>query len=314
MLPIENLEQKFYQVKQTKEWKIFQNLFNETFRIFILGNGGNLAIADHAASDISRLTGKDVLAPGSGTVLTALITDDSWEQAMASWVCQRICPDEKVLVLAISSSGNAKNIIYALKQANNRGADIVMISAKPTYYPIKNLINVVLGVEYFHTAEVLSLLLMYELIHGSGHSCPKISEKNAADPTQRVVGFQDELTNVAVDFDHVIYKNSKGFHDGTIYDEPLEGAYDGLQKLAKHYNVVVWTAKARADRGLVNGKTGVELIWEWLKKHKMNQFVSDVTAEKPRGIAYIDDKAIRFTTWEEVLQHESLRYSSNKNK
>ena len=43
------------------------------------------------------------------------------------------------------------------------------------------------------------------------------------------------------------------------------------------------------------------MVWEWLKKYKMDSYVKDVTSEKPRAVAYIDDKAIRFDTWENVL-------------
>ena len=57
---------------------------------------------------------------------------------------------------------------------------------------------------------------------------------------------------------------------------------------------MIFTAKAKSDRGLINGKTGTQLIWEWLKKHDMDKFVTKVTAEKPRAVAYIDDKGISF--------------------
>jgi len=312
MLPVENIEQKFYEVLETDEWKKLQKVFTDCSSILIIGNGGNLAIADHAASDISRLTGKNATAPGSGIVLTALITDESWEQAMALWVAQRseVSIINKTLLIAISSSGNAKNIMEALKLGWDYGCEISMISAKPTHHKMDDLTNVVLNVEHFHTAEVLSLLLMYELIHSAGFECPLISEKNSANLSKRVVGFNDELTNIAVDFDGVLHKNSKGFHDGTIYDNPIEGACEGLKELAKHYKVVVSTVKARLDRGLVDGKTGAELVWEWLEKQGMAEYISEVTAEKPRGIAYIDDRSIRFTTWEEALNHESLHRDS----
>ena len=52
---------------------------------------------------------------------------------------------------------------------------------------------------------------------------------------------------------------------------------------------------------LINNKTGVELIWEWLKKHNLDEFVKEVTAEKPRAVCYIDDKAIRFLDWEKSI-------------
>ena len=40
-----------------------------------------------------------------------------------------------------------------------------------------------------------------------------------------------EKSQLGLDFDGVIHKNSKGFHDGTIYDEPLEGAVEGVKYL-----------------------------------------------------------------------------------
>ena len=110
------------------------------------------------------------------------------------------------------------------------------------------------------------------------------------------------MKNIAVDFDGVIHKNSKGYYDGTIYDEPIKGSKEALKKLSEKYDVVVFTAKAKPDRGLVNGKTGTQLVWEWLKEHKMEKYVTKVTAEKPRAVAYIDDKGITFTSWEQTLK------------
>jgi len=53
---------------------------------------------------------------------------------------------------------------------------------------------------------------------------------------------------------------------------------------------------------LINGKTGTELVWEWLKKHKFDKYISKVTSEKPRAVAYIDDKAIKFNDWDSCLK------------
>ena len=51
----------------------------------------------------------------------------------------------------------------------------------------------------------------------------------------------------------------------------------------------------------MNGKTGTTLVWEWLEKHDMAKFVTKVTSEKPRARVYIDDKALRFTSWDKTL-------------
>lgn len=112
---------------------------------------------------------------------------------------------------------------------------------------------------------------------------------------------RENANQLAIDFDGVIHKNSKGFHDGTIYDKPMSGAVDAIKQLAEKYDIIVFSAKAKPDRPLVNGKTGEELIWEWLGKYNLIPYIKEVTAEKPRAVAYIDDKAIHFTNWENTL-------------
>lgn len=118
---------------------------------------------------------------------------------------------------------------------------------------------------------------------------------------------EHENKNLAIDFDGVIHKNSKGFHDGTVYDEPIEGSYEALKELSQYYNLIIFSAKARLDRPIVNNKTGIEHIWEWLKKYQMDSFISEVVSEKPRAIYYIDDKAIQFTNWKNTLNQIKIK-------
>jgi hypothetical protein len=113
--------------------------------------------------------------------------------------------------------------------------------------------------------------------------------------------FEDETFQVGVDFDGVVHKNSKGFFDGTVYDKPVEGIEELLKVLCKKYKLVLFSAKARKDRMLINGKTGVQLIKEWLVKYNLNQYFIDVTAEKPRAVFYIDDKAVYFKNTEDCM-------------
>ena len=39
---------------------------------------------------------------------------------------------------------------------------------------------------------------------------------------------------ICVDFDGVIHENNLGFHDGTIYGNPIDGALDYVKKLSEH--------------------------------------------------------------------------------
>ena len=116
-------------------------------------------------------------------------------------------------------------------------------------------------------------------------------------------GFSDDANNLSIDFDGVIHSMHLGFHDGTVYGDPLPGSLYAVRELSKQYRIIVFTAKAKADRPLINGRTGTELVWEWLTKHGIADCVAEVTAEKPRSFLYIDDNGYRFENWTDTLNY-----------
>lgn len=91
---------------------------------------------------------------------------------------------------------------------------------------------------------------------------------------------------VLVDFDGVIHKYGRGWDDGTAYDEPMEGAVEGLERLSDEFEVVIFTTRE------------VTQVVEWLEKYGFP--VYEVTNHKRPAVCIIDDRAIRFTNWEET--------------
>ncbi len=110
-----------------------------------------------------------------------------------------------------------------------------------------------------------------------------------------------EKHSIAIDFDGVIHRNSKGFHTGLIYDKVIEGSKDSLEILSKKYTLIIYTCKANPDRPLVDGKTGTELVEEWLDQKDMLQYIDRIVWGKPNAKFYIEDKAIRFENWNQTL-------------
>ena len=113
--------------------------------------------------------------------------------------------------------------------------------------------------------------------------------------------FRDGARTIAIDFDGVLHDDYLGFHDGSCYGDPIEGSLESIQRLALTFRVVVFSAKARADRPLCNGLTGSDLIWGWLRKHGFEAHVAEVTSEKPRAELYVDDNGFRFGNWAETI-------------
>ena len=73
--------------------------------------------------------------------------------------------------------------------------------------------------------------------------------------------------------------------------------------LSEKYRIIIFTAKCKPDRPLVNGKTGKQLVLEWLKKYDLLDYISEVTHEKPRAMIYIDDKGYRFQSWNNTIKY-----------
>ncbi len=176
-----NLDQKFESIIQSKEWIMLQEDFNYADRILLVGNGGNLAVCDHGAIDISRLTSKSATAPGSGILASSLINDLGHDLWVKNWLrisLRGLDQDhiKKTLLVGVTSSGYSKNICNALDNALELNCRAALISAaKPKIEGKYN--RVTLNVDHYHTGEVLTLALFYQLIHGSGYSCPPLEKE-----------------------------------------------------------------------------------------------------------------------------------------
>tara|TARA_B110000014_G_scaffold186086_1_gene135019 strand:- start:227 stop:805 length:579 start_codon:yes stop_codon:yes gene_type:complete len=96
-----------------------EKCFESNGRIFLAGNGGSAAIANHAAADLSKLSKNEkFLSPISLTTnipqITANSNDDSYENVFIL-SARNYNMNSNDLIIAISSSGNSKNIINLVK-------------------------------------------------------------------------------------------------------------------------------------------------------------------------------------------------------
>jgi hypothetical protein len=130
---------------------------------------------------------------------------------------------------------------------------------------------------------------------------------------------------IAIDFDGVIHKYSKGWHDGTCYDEHVEGVFEAIQRLmARGYTVfILSTRNSRQIKRWLRDRImeqdfgdhphdpqewtypkygfTCEIIPFWVKFWN-KQSVLGITKRKLPAHAYIDDRAVTFQgNWEETM-------------
>jgi len=110
---------------------------------------------------------------------------------------------------------------------------------------------------------------------------------------------------IAVDFDGVIHAYSKGWQDGSIYDGFMPGAIEGLSRLMSKYAVFVHTTRRprqvarwieRQTAYSIECTTHVPRSGFWNQQGYLL-----VTRRKLPALAYVDDRAIRFTDWRQAL-------------
>jgi hypothetical protein len=120
---------------------------------------------------------------------------------------------------------------------------------------------------------------------------------------------------VAVDFDGVLHAYSEGFKDGEIYDDPVPGAAEAMQKLLDAGLEVVIFSTRNHDR-TVDGKSEKNQRAEmeaWLDKHEIPYTRVHDEPGKPLCQLFIDDNCYRFEgNWDGAVEDVLSLVSANE--
>lgn len=103
---------------------------------------------------------------------------------------------------------------------------------------------------------------------------------------------------ICLDFDGVLHAYTKGWHDGSVYDPPMPGALESVQRLSERFKLVVQTSR-----------DNLEEVRAWLERHGFP--LMDVTNRKPPAVLYIDDRAFRFESWAQVMSDHTILLDHN---
>lgn len=116
----------------------FAGLLDETFakggKLLVFGNGGSAADAQHFVGELDgHFTRERAALPAiaistNTSSMTAIGNDYSYEEVFSRPVSA--LAGDKDIVVGISTSGNSKNVIKALKEAKRKGALTVAFSGK----------------------------------------------------------------------------------------------------------------------------------------------------------------------------------------
>ena len=108
-----------------------------------------------------------------------------------------------------------------------------------------------------------------------------------------------------IDLDGTIHRYSKGYDDGSMYDNPFEGAKEVINWLKRNnFEIVIFTTRASKEHSQnmgVDYKNQLDAIKSWLDTNDI--YYDRITSDKLPADFYIDDKAIHIPNgdWGVVL-------------
>lgn len=99
-------------------------------RVFIFGNGGSGSTASHMTSDFNKVLFKKtdktfnfICLNDNAALFSAIANDEGYQEVFRYQLKQRLTKND--VVIALSGSGNSKNIINAVEYAKEIGATVV---------------------------------------------------------------------------------------------------------------------------------------------------------------------------------------------
>ncbi len=135
--------------------------------IALLGNGGNLAVAQHMASDIFRYTGKFCFAPDSVNT-TALGGDGDWKK---SWVEEYAIHADLIIGITCRSNSGVTDALMNIKDEVVKDTTGVFLIAPVQHEKIDTL---VIPARTYREFECNALWTLYMLLESLGVKLPNL--------------------------------------------------------------------------------------------------------------------------------------------
>ncbi len=95
-------------------------------RVLFIGNGGSNAICSHMMEDYMKIAKKQTLSFTDPALITCFANDYGYENALKEWIGFNF--QEGDVLVAISSSGESKNILNGVNKHKELGGQVITLS------------------------------------------------------------------------------------------------------------------------------------------------------------------------------------------
>ena len=140
---------------------LLQNSKGTDSTIFLIGNGGSAAIAEHIAIDLTKNAGLRAMTISGTPMLTTFSNDYGYEKVFQKAIDSFAKKND--ILIAISSSGTSQNILNACITAGNKGLKIITLSGFEANNPLRKMgdINFWINSTAFGYVEIIHTLILH---------------------------------------------------------------------------------------------------------------------------------------------------------
>lgn len=133
-------------------------------QVFFIGNGGSSAIASHMTADFMKNGGMKTYSLYDNAVTTCMGNDYGYEYIFSRPLEFLLNPND--LLVAISSSGNSKNICNAIEIAGSRDAEVITFTGFRPDNQAKQMgtVNVYVPSEKYGIVESIHNLVLQQIV------------------------------------------------------------------------------------------------------------------------------------------------------
>lgn len=132
--------------------------------VFFIGNGGSSAIASHMTADFMKNGGMKTYSLYDNAVTTCMGNDYGYEYIFSRPLEFLLNPND--LLVAISSSGNSRNICNAIEIAGSRDAEVITFTGFRSDNQAKQMgnVNVYVPSEKYGIVESIHNLVLQQIV------------------------------------------------------------------------------------------------------------------------------------------------------
>ena len=106
-------------------------------KVILVGNGGSSALVAHMSNDLCKCDEIPAIVCTEQSLLTALTNDEGYDVAYAWQVS--LYGSKGDLLIAVSSSGQSKNIMKAVEAAGEKGMSVITLSGFSPDNPLRQV-------------------------------------------------------------------------------------------------------------------------------------------------------------------------------